>query len=73
MTQKKIMGDAICCVSIIVPFIGLGFAVYNYYVFDKPFMTTTSKRVTSCIFPVCDNVPSMPIQNQIRSKDKKEV
>ena len=41
--SKKIMGDAICC-------IGLGFAVYNYYVFDKPFMTTTTKGLLAAFF-----------------------
>jgi len=37
-------------VSIIVTLIGLGFSVYNYYVFDKPFMTTTTKGLLAAFF-----------------------
>lgn len=37
--QKTIMVDAIL-LSIIVTLIGLGFSVYNYIIFDKPFITT---------------------------------
>ena len=47
--SKKIMGDAICCVDY-VTLIGLGFSVYNYYVFDKPFMTTTTKGLLAAFF-----------------------
>ncbi|UTS67581.1 hypothetical protein CSB63_0666 [Streptococcus thermophilus] len=36
--------------SIIVTLIGLGFSVYNYYVFDKPFMTTTTKGLLASFF-----------------------
>ena len=35
--QKTIMVDAIL-LSIIVTLIGLGFSVYNYIIFDKPFV-----------------------------------
>ena len=38
MTQRRLWVTQFV-VSIIVTLIGLGFAVYNYYVFDKPFMT----------------------------------
>ena len=37
-------------VSIIVTLIGLGFSVYNYYVFDKPFITTTTKGLLAAFF-----------------------
>ncbi len=47
--SKKIMGT-LFVVSIIVTLIGLGFAVYNYYVFDKPFMTTTTKGLLAAFF-----------------------
>ena len=54
MTQRKLW-VMLFVVSIIVTLIGLGFAVYNYYVFDKPFMTTTTKGLLAVLFPVCDN------------------
>lgn len=53
--SKKLWVVMLSSVSIMVTLIGLGFSVYNYYVFDKPFMTTTTKRITGSIFPVCDN------------------
>lgn len=37
-------------VSTMVTLIGLGFSVYNYYVFDKPFMTTTTKGLLAAFF-----------------------
>ena len=37
-------------ISIIVTLIGLGFSVYNYYIFDKPFMTTTTKGLLAAFF-----------------------
>lgn len=43
MTQRKLW-VTLFVVSIIVTLIGLGFSVYNYYVFDKPFMTTSTNR-----------------------------
>ena len=43
MTQRRLW-VTLFVVSIIVTLIGLGFAVYNYYVFDKPFMTTRSEE-----------------------------
>ena len=46
---KTIMVDAIL-LSISVTLIGLGFSVYNYYVFDKPFMTTTTKGLLAAFF-----------------------
>ena len=39
---KTIMVEAIL-LSISVTLIGLGFSVYNYIIFDKPFMTTITK------------------------------
>ena len=42
MTQRRLW-VTLFVVSIIVTLIGLGFSVYNYYVFDKPFMSTPTK------------------------------
>ncbi len=72
MTQRRLW-VTLFVVSIIVTLIGLGFAVYNYYVFDKPFMTTTTKGLLAAFFPVCDKWLPSAYPNQIRSKDKKEV
>ena len=71
MTQKRLW-VTLFVVSIIVTLIGLGFAVYNYYVFDKPFMTTTTKGLLAAFSCVRQWLPS-PYPNQIGSKDKKEV
>ena len=49
MTQRRLW-VTLFVVSIIVTLIGLGFAVYNYYVFDKPFMTTTTKGLLAAFF-----------------------
>ena len=49
MTQRRLW-MTLFVVSIIVTLIGLGFSVYNYYVFDKPFMTTTTKGLLSAFF-----------------------
>ena len=49
MTQRRLW-VTLFVVSIIVTLIGLGFSVYNYYVFDKPFMTTTTKGLLAAIF-----------------------
>ena len=49
MTQRKFW-VTLFVASIIVTLIGLGFSVYNYYVFDKPFMTTTTKGLLAAFF-----------------------
>ena len=49
MTQRRLW-VTLFVISIIVTLIGLGFSVYNYYVFDKPFMTTTTKGLLSDFF-----------------------
>ena len=49
MTQKRLW-VTLFVVSIIVTLIGLGFSVYNYYVFDKPFMTTSTKGLLGAFF-----------------------
>ena len=49
MTQRRLW-VTLFVVSIIVTLIGLGFAVYNYYVFDKPFMTTSTKGLLAAFF-----------------------
>ena len=46
---KTIMVDAIL-LSISVTLIGLGFSVYNYIIFDKPFMTTTTKGLLAAFY-----------------------
>lgn len=54
MTQRRLW-MMLFIVSIIVTLIGLGFAVYNYYAFDKPFFDHDYKRVTGSIFPLCNH------------------
>ena len=49
MTQRRLW-VTLFVVSIIVTLIGLGFAVYNYSVFDKPFMTTSTKGLLAAFF-----------------------
>ncbi len=49
MTQRRLW-MMLFAVSIIVTLIGLGFSVYNYYAFDKPFMTTTTKGLLAAFF-----------------------
>ena len=49
MTQKRLW-VTLFVVSIIVTLIGLGFSLYNYYVFDKPFMTTSTKGLLAAFF-----------------------
>ena len=49
MTQRRLW-VTLFVISIIVTLIGLGFSVYNYYVFDKPFMTTTTKGLLAAVF-----------------------
>ncbi len=61
MTQRRLW-VTLFVISIIVTLIGLGFSVYNYYVFDKPFYDHDYKRVTRSLFPVCDNGCHHPIQ-----------
>ena len=45
MTQRRLW-----VTLFVVSIIGLGFSVYNYYVFDKPFMTTTTKGLLAAFF-----------------------
>ena len=72
MTQRKLW-VTLFVVSIIVTLIGLGFSVYNYYyVFDKPFMTTTTKGLLAA-FSCVRQWLLLVYPNQIRSKNKKEV
>ena len=59
--SKKIMGDAICCVDYCNSY-WLGFAVYNYYVFDKPFMTTTTKGLLAAFF-LCATMVAISYQS----------
>ena len=49
MTQRRLW-LTLFVISIIVTHIGLGFSVYNYYVFDKPFMTPTTKGLLAAFF-----------------------
>ena len=49
MTQRRLW-LTLFVISIIVTLIGLGFSVYNYYIFDKPFMTTTTKGLLAAFF-----------------------
>lgn len=49
MNQRKLW-VMLFAVSIMVTLIRLGFSVYNYYAFDKPFMTTTTKGLLAAFF-----------------------
>ena len=49
MTQRRLW-VTLFVISIIVTLIGLGFSVYNYYVFGKPFMTPTTKGLLAAFF-----------------------
>ena len=70
MTQRRLW-VTLFVVSIIVTLIGLGFSVYNYYVFDNPFMTTTTIGLLA-VFSVRQWLP-LVYPSQIGSKDKKKV
>ena len=59
MTQRRLW-VMLFIVSIIVTLIGLGFAVYNYYAFDKPFMTTTTKGLLAAFF-LCATVVAVSL------------
>ena len=49
MTQRRLW-VTLFVISIIVTLIGLGLSLYNYYIFDKPFMTTTTKGLLAAFF-----------------------
>lgn len=49
MTQRRLW-LTLFVISIIVTLIGLGFSVYNYFIFDKSFMTTTTKGLLAAFF-----------------------
>lgn len=49
MTQRRLW-LTLFVISIIVTLIGLGFSIYNYFIFDKSFMTTTTKGLLAAFF-----------------------
>ena len=49
MTQRRLW-LTLFVISISVTLIGLGLSLYNYYIFDKPFMTTTTKGLLAAFF-----------------------
>ena len=59
---KTIMVDAIL-LSISVTLIGLGFSVYNYIIFDKPFITTKGLLVG---FSLCATVVAISLSKSNR-------
>lgn len=61
---KTIMVDAIL-LSISVTLIGLGFSVYNYIIFDKPFMTTITKGLLAG-FSLCATVVTISLSKSNR-------
>ena len=61
---KTIMVDAIL-LSISVTLIGLGFSVYNYIIFDKPFMTTTTKGFLAA-FSLCATMVAISLSKSNR-------
>ena len=64
MTQRRLW-MMLFAVSIIVTLIGLGFSVYNYYAFDKPFMTTTTKGLLAAFF-LCATVVAISLSKSNR-------
>ena len=59
MNQRKLW-VTLFAVSIMVTLIGLGFSVYNYFAFDKPFMTTTTKGLLAAFF-LCSTVVAVSL------------
>lgn len=49
MTQRRLW-LTLFVIAIIVTLIGLGLSLYNYYIFDKPFMTPTTKGLLAAFF-----------------------
>ena len=64
MTQRRLW-MTLFVVSIIVTLIGLGFSAYNYYVFDKPFMTPTTKGLLSA-FLLCATMVAISLSKSNR-------
>ena len=62
MDLKTIMVDAIL-LSIIVTLIGLGFSVYNYIIFDRPFITTKGLLAA---FSLCATVVAISLSKSNR-------
>ena len=64
MTQRRLW-MMLFAVSIIVTLIGLGFSVYNYIIFDKPFMTTTTKGLIAA-FSLCATMVAISLSKANR-------
>ena len=64
MTQRRLW-LTLFVISIIVTLIGLGFSVYNYYIFDKPFMTTTTKGLLAAFF-LCSTMVAISLSKSNR-------
>lgn len=64
MDQRKLW-VMLFAVSIMVTLIGLGFSVYNYYIFDKPFMTTTTKGLLAAFF-LCSTMVAISLSKSNR-------
>ena len=50
MMDKRKIWLILLGISAIITLLGLGFSAYNFYVFDKPFLSSTTKGLLSAFF-----------------------
>ncbi|WP_218837265.1 hypothetical protein [Streptococcus cristatus] len=50
MMDKRKIWLILLAISAIITLLGLGFSAYNFYVFDKPFLNSTTKGLLSAFF-----------------------
>ena len=50
MMDKRKIWLILLAISAIITLLGLGFSAYNFYVFDKPFLSSTTKGLLSAFF-----------------------
>ena len=48
MSRRKLF-LTLLIVAIVITMIGLGFSAYNYYIFDKPFINSTTVGLLSTV------------------------
>lgn len=49
MNKKKVL-LIMLCISALITVLGLGLCAYNYYVFDQPFINSTTKGLLEAFF-----------------------
>jgi hypothetical protein len=50
MMDKRKIWLILLAISAMITLLGLGFSAYNFYVFDKPFLNSTTKGLLSAFF-----------------------